>query len=255
MDDLTRISGIGKATAKKLAAAGIDTFAKFAERGFTDKLIFDLSRSTEEGSRWIEEATELAKGEAAGGQIPEVPAGAPAAASLADPAAQTATEYQGKPPRPDDANDGRAEAQAVPADGGAGDPHTNTPESEDRGGGDGNPAVPAREDGPAQGLPSLEELIGGGLDEAELEAVDAELKGAQDAFRKIYPHFAAAIDAWQATNEGMPTVVRIRSKREGFRRGGMVHTKALREFAFDGFTSPDQLDVLFGEPVLTVELA
>jgi hypothetical protein len=54
------------------------------------------------------------------------------------------TEYQGKPLRPDEQG-GSAEARPIPADIRAGDRHEITCERQDRGGGGGNPAVPARE--------------------------------------------------------------------------------------------------------------
>lgn len=90
MDDLTRIDGIGKATARKLADAGIDTFAKLAS--IEDDGADGRAQQLGVKPGWIAEAARIV--------------------------AQAATDV--------------AEQR-------------NTPESEDRGGGDGNPAVPSRE--------------------------------------------------------------------------------------------------------------
>ena len=121
MDDLTRIKGIGKAAAKRLAEAGIETFAQLAaiEDG-------EDSRAEQIGVKavWNAEAAQDV---------------AQAATSVAEQ-----QDTQGKPPRPDEQG-GSAEARPIPADSGAGDPQQDKSQSEGRGGGSGDPAVPARE--------------------------------------------------------------------------------------------------------------
>jgi hypothetical protein len=112
MDDLTRIKGIGPAAAKRLAQAGIDSFEKLAHDGIAGQNGIKVE--------WISEAAELLL----------------AAAN---------EDTEGKPPRPDLGAEGSAEAPALPADSGAGDPQQDNPVSEDRGSGSGDPAVPARE--------------------------------------------------------------------------------------------------------------
>jgi hypothetical protein len=47
-------------------------------------------------------------------------------------------------------------------------------------------------------------------------------------------------------------MIRIRSKKEGFRRCGIPHTEAPKEYPDDKFTK-DQLKALRAEPMLIVE--
>jgi hypothetical protein len=47
-------------------------------------------------------------------------------------------------------------------------------------------------------------------------------------------------------------VIRITSKKEGFRRCGMAHSKAAVEYTSGKFT-PEELDALKAEPMLVVE--
>lgn len=88
MDDLTQIKGIGRATAKKLAVAGFDTFEKLAHDGIAGEHGIEAA--------WIAEAARLHH-----------------------------ENTEGKPRRPDDEH---GTVDGAPADGGAGDPHTNNPE-------------------------------------------------------------------------------------------------------------------------------
>lgn len=144
MDDLTRIDGIGKATAKRLAVAGIETFAHLAaiEDG-------EDGRAEQLGVRpaWIAEAAKIvAESKVSEGQSPADAAAAPDPAGLAkaggdpsttaeDPAGDDApsaidvagTDTEGKPPRPDHGAESTAEAAALPADSGAGDRQQDNP--------------------------------------------------------------------------------------------------------------------------------
>ncbi len=167
MDDLTRISGIGKATAARLASAGVDSFARLALYG--DDLIAADDLGIKAG--WIAAAAAIHEENIEGSS------GTAREASSTDIGTT-------------------AEAPIVGAQPGS---QFNTPPSEDRGGGGGDPAVPAR-------------------------------------------------------NHAAGTIVRIRSKREGFRRCGIAHPKAATDHHLHRFT-PAELERLLAEPMLIVELA
>lgn len=96
----------------------------------------------------------------------------------------------------------------------------------------------------------------GSAESLTLEDLDKRLGTAEDEFRSKFPRLAAAIDAWQAANADgdVPTGVRIRSKVDGFRRAGIAHSKAPVAHAMEAFKGPEQLEALFAEPNLVVEL-
>lgn len=50
----------------------------------------------------------------------------------------------------------------------------------------------------------------------------------------------------------MAKILRITSKRDGFRRGGMAHPATATDHAIDAFTK-EQLAQIKAEPMLTVE--
>lgn len=207
MDDLTRINGIGKATAERLVAAGLDSFERLAHDGIAG----------EHGIRveWISEAARLHH-----------------------------ENTQEKPPRSDD---DQGTVDGAPADGGAGDPHTDTSQGNDQGGG-GASAAPA-----------------GGLKDLNVNAlnVDAAIVGPArllvgdipEEFRASHPHLVAAFEDWIAAGKADQPVtsIRIASKRPGFRRCNVDHPKAPTIHPADRF-SPDELERLLAEPMLTVEL-
>lgn len=60
MDDLTRIKGIGAATAKKLNEAGITNFVDLALANHMDEPLASIAKSDIEAVAWITAATELA---------------------------------------------------------------------------------------------------------------------------------------------------------------------------------------------------
>lgn len=60
MDDLTRIKGIGVATAKKFNAAGVSSFAAIAGLHAGDETLAAIAQSPEQAVAWIEAAGELA---------------------------------------------------------------------------------------------------------------------------------------------------------------------------------------------------
>lgn len=76
----------------------------------------------------------------------------------------------------------------------------------------------------------------------------------RSGFAEQFPLTVAAMAAFQATNEPgvLPTEIRITSEREAFRRAGIVHSRAPRDYPARTL-SPDQVEVLLADPVLTVE--
>lgn len=73
-------------------------------------------------------------------------------------------------------------------------------------------------------------------------------------FAEQFPLTVAAMAAFQAINEPgvLPTEIRITSEREAFRRAGIVHSRAARDYPA-GTLSPDQVEILLADPILTVE--
>ena len=107
MDDLTRIKGIGKATAARLAKAGIDSFEKLAHDVVAGQHGVEVS--------WIAAAVALLH-----------------------------ENTEGKPLRPEDGPEASSRDRAgLPADGRAGDRRTDVSEAP-KAGGAGDPADPAR---------------------------------------------------------------------------------------------------------------
>lgn len=220
MDDLTRIKGIGKATARKLAEAGIDSFEKLAR--FAE--FPELASTVEVEAEWIAEAARILHESSEGS--PPVVAGAPTPAAAADAAGATAEA--GQPPA----------AADQPADNGSAG--TNNPPSETEGGAGQIPA------GPAGGEPGKEAWI----EFQELDEVMA--KACCPLLVAALRHWAEAAGDDQAHLVAGP-VVRIRATREGFRRAGMAHPREAVEHAALRFT-PDQVEQLLAEPNLIVEL-
>lgn len=113
---------------------------------------------------------------------------------------------------------------------------TNTPEQTDQGGA-GNAAGSA----------------GSALDGIDLAALRPD---AEAEFRAKFPRFSAAMEAWQAEHENgeVPSGLRITAKVDGFRRAGIAHSKSSVDHPVETFNSPEQLEALFAEPKLKVEL-
>ncbi len=235
MDDLTRINGIGKATAAKLVAAGFDTFEKLAVegpglQGVKAEWILEARRILEEstgdatgesllmtsadGVEWEEIARENSEGTAASGSVLVDAAGAAGDPAVADQPAASAAEPA--------------------AAGAAGTPSEDAPPS-DQGAGDMPPAD-------VSGMPLA----------LRIEAAAAQLDAQEASFRAAYPHFSAAIDALMARGGGEPRSLRIVSKVEGFRRGGVAHSKAPVEHPIGRFPLA-QLEQIFAEPNLSAE--
>jgi hypothetical protein len=221
MDDLTRIKGIGAATAKKLNAAGIETFAALALANHLGEPLASIAKSDIEAVAWIT-----------------------AAAGLADvPPNPGETKSKEKPLGSGHEPEAQLQDGArLPADGRAGDrqpSQTNIPpEPPSQGndqGGSGNAAAPAQ--APA----------GVYADWASQIETDSELA-------EFCPHVAGALRAWAESNSRLPELLVITSKREGFRRGGIAHPRAETEHEFDAFDF-DDIEQMLAEPVLSVRLA
>ena len=240
MDDLTKIKGIGKASAKKLIAAGYSTYAALA--GATG-------------------AADLAKLQDAGFATVEIDAWVMAAAELvaADTSSEGGKDRQSEPasaPAPADAGaspSGEAASPAAPdAPGGSEVPQatislfvdepklvisSDSPASDGTGGG-GDPATPAE-------LPGHEAwLVFQDLDRAEAEG--------------RFPLLLAALQAWVAAAGGVAALhdgptVRIAAKRDGFRRAGVAHAREAVDYPARRWM-PEELEALLAEPNLRVEL-
>lgn len=75
-----------------------------------------------------------------------------------------------------------------------------------------------------------------------------------DEFQARFPRLSAAIEAWKVSSFSPPVGLRISSKIEGFRRAGVAHSKAPVEHPLDRWPQPEQLEALFAEPNLVVEV-
>lgn len=86
MDDLTTIKGIGKATAKKLADAGIGSFLALAQLHADDAALIAIEKDSGKRAGWIAAAIELANTNTEGTATGDpVPAAADDAAGPDDP--------------------------------------------------------------------------------------------------------------------------------------------------------------------------
>jgi len=170
-------------------------------------------------------------------------------ASAGNAATETSADLSVDPSK---AGTGESAKDAPPASSPAGTNSTDDPERKSDGGAGHSPAGPAAGLG-NMSLADLEQLAARDPDGfAELEKrVDA----AESEFRSKYPKFSAAVFAWHATGrEDQPSALRIVSKHDGFRRAGMPHSRQPAEHPIEKFSGPEQLEALFAEPNLTVEL-
>ncbi|RWN30128.1 MAG: hypothetical protein EOR97_17295 [Mesorhizobium sp.] len=161
---------------------------------------------------------------------------------------------------------GAEQGQDAPSSGAAtGTNSTNEPPQSDDQGGAGDPAGSAgsltledvvnRPSMAGFAKPTLDELIAVG-DPLEGLKVEKRLGTAEDEFRAKYPRMFVALEAWRAEHgdDDLPRGLRIRSKIDGFRRAGIAHSKAPVEHQLGAFKGPEQLEALFAEPNLVVEL-
>lgn len=77
--------------------------------------------------------------------------------------------------------------------------------------------------------------------------------GWDDEFRRAYPLLSDAIATWRKTSDVSTPMLRVTSKEDGFRRGGVAHSKTPRDFN-PGELMPDQIEAFLAEPMLTVEI-
>lgn len=236
MDDLTRIKGIGPATAKKLAAAGIATVAALAA-AIPDALT-EFTRSTAEAEAWIAEAIEVARGEKDGGSGPAKDASTVPLdldELLTESGCETAQELI------DMAKVGRKLMDAIAVHHGQEGPLKDW--------------TPAGD--PAEVVGDLVEMVN------EARAAAAETGSGMEttdtgwaarapaSFETEFPLTTALMAAWPGDNAPM---LRIAAKpKSGFRRAGMAHPHEAVDHRLDAFT-PGQIEQLLGESNLTVEL-
>jgi len=103
-----------------------------------------------------------------------------------------------------------------------------------------------------------EAVIGGAGDPASLArtptwiGMDLASGPSVDPFAAEFPKLSALCQAFEKTGQ-VPTGFRVISSTEGFRRGGVRHPKGSTEYPTDHF-DPVQIEIMLGEPVLTVEL-
>ena len=80
------------------------------------------------------------------------------------------------------------------------------------------------------------------------------LGGDFSALSDRYPLAYAFFSSWaENERETMPTALVVKSKTDGFRRGGIAHSVAGLSLLPGEFT-PEQLEAFLGEPELTVEI-
>ncbi len=72
----------------------------------------------------------------------------------------------------------------------------------------------------------------------------------KDEFKLAYP---LTFGFFEAVDPAVATAIRVTSKIDGFRRGGMAHSKAGDRF-YPGELTPDQIEAFLAEPMLTVEI-
>ncbi len=92
------------------------------------------------------------------------------------------------------------------------------------------------------------------VDLAQGTDVGAISVGDFSALSDRYPLAYAFFSSWAENEpETMPTALVVKSKTDGFRRGGIVHSVDGRAFQ-PGMVTPEQLEAFLGEPELTVEI-
>lgn len=182
--------------------------------------------------------------EAAMGMPPADAGGAQPDPALAEEhVSSSASNSQEKPPRSDNEPEAHVDDRAgLQADTGAGDPDTNTPRGS---------SGTAREASSTGGRTTAEAPSVG----AQPGSPNGDIQTAAAEAAAKWPRFFAASEAWKAAHPGvLPTVMRITSKVEGFRRAGMAHPKATVDHPIGTFDA-DQTEQLLGEPNLKVEFA
>lgn len=92
------------------------------------------------------------------------------------------------------------------------------------------------------------------LSETLGEHADSYASMTRDEFERHFPLSYALLSSFIETRSlENPPLVRVTSKRDGFRRGGIVHSSKPVDYR-PGELSPEQLEAILAEPLLTVEV-
>lgn len=92
------------------------------------------------------------------------------------------------------------------------------------------------------------------LSETLGEHADSYASMTRDEFERHFPLSYALLSSFIETRSlENPPLVRVTSKRDGFRRGGIVHSSKPVDYR-PGELSPEQLEATLAEPLLTVEV-
>lgn len=94
------------------------------------------------------------------------------------------------------------------------------------------------------------------VNDLDLDRADKVLSALEEEFQAKFPRFFALVDSWQAENGRVqPKAVRVVSKVDGFRRGGIGHPKAPTDHPVGAFVGePEIIEAWLSEPNLTVKL-
>lgn len=105
--------------------------------------------------------------------------------------------------------------------------------------------------GVAEGIGTL--TIGDFVHEAG-EHADRYASMTRDEFKRDFPLSFALLSSFTETRSmENPPLVRVTSKRDGFRRAGIAHSSRPVDYR-PGQLSPEQLEAILAEPLLTVEV-
>lgn len=92
------------------------------------------------------------------------------------------------------------------------------------------------------------------LSETLGEYADSYASMTRDEFERHFPLSYALLSSFTETRSmEHPPLVRVTSKRDGFRRGGIAHSSKPVDYR-PGVLSPEQLEAILAEPLLTVEV-
>lgn len=92
------------------------------------------------------------------------------------------------------------------------------------------------------------------LSETLGEHADSYASMTRDEFERHFPLSYALLSSFTETRSlENPPLVRVTSKRDGFRRGGIAHSSKPVDCRL-GELSPEQLEAILAEPLLTVEV-
>lgn len=167
--------------------------------------------------------------------------------AAADPASAELVKPHGKDDTSTPANGAEATNSQPAPEAEAAAPGGNAPNPADASQGAGEPGA----DNPA-GSGDTPVLFG--VDLAQGADVGAISVGDFSALSDHYPLTYAFFSSWAENEpETMPTALVVKSRTDGFRRGGIAHSVAGLSLLPGEFT-PEQLEAFLGEPELTVKI-